>query len=67
MVGEVIQSIEVRSGHQDIDYYSETWTFVYFRTNKGVNVLKWHGTSNGYCYYSETPDWFYEKKGINPM
>lgn len=60
MVGEVIQSIEVRSEHQDIDYESETWTFVYFRTNKGVNVLKWQGTSNG--YYSETPDWFYENE-----
>lgn len=61
MVGEVIQSIEVRSESQDNEYESETWTFVYFRTNKGINVIKWQGTSNG--YYSETPDWFYEKEG----
>lgn len=60
MVGEVINSIEVRTEHRVIDYDSETWTFVYFRTNKGVNVLKWQGTSNG--YYSETPDWFYENE-----
>lgn len=60
MIGDTVNKIEVRTESNDPndEYMSETWTFIYIHTTKGVNVMKWQGSSNG--WYSETPDWIYE-------
>lgn len=43
---------EYKSGNSEWGTY--TWTYYKFRTNKGYDVLRWYGESNG--YYSEEVD-----------
>ena len=48
----VLTAYESSQKAKDIDADSGTWTFYRIQTDKGVAVLRWLGTSNG--YYGES-------------
>lgn len=51
--GSILHKIECATTSGDVsDLQHETWTFIRFHTTKGIAILRWYGTSNG--YYSES-------------
>ena len=53
--GRVVKDVTVQhEPDDDPSFESATWSVVTFELDEGAEVLRWHGSSNG--YYSETVD-----------